>query len=138
MATTRRTISFKTKGNAHIMDITSRVQKQVSSQPIEEGVATVFVPGATGAVTTVEFEPDLMKDMEQFFEELVPEDRSYNHDSGSPTGNAHSHLRASLIGPSVSIPFEKKQLTLGTWQQIIFMDFDNRPRSRELIVQVTG
>jgi len=138
MATARFTISFKTNGNADIEDITARVQKGVAAQDIEAGVATVFVPGATGALTTIECEPDLVKDMKTLFEELIPEDRSYNHNSGSPTGNAYSHLRASMIGPSVSIPFEGKQLTLGTWQQIVFIDFDNRPRSRELIIQITG
>lgn len=138
MATARFTISFETGGNADIHDITARVQKGVAGQSIEDGVATVFVPGATGALTTIECEPDLIKDMKVLFEELIPENRSYKHDSGSPDGNAHSHLRASMIGPSVSIPFEGKQLTLGTWQQIVFLDFDNRPRSRELVVQITG
>ncbi len=138
MATARFTISFKTSGNADIQDITARVRKGVAGQSIEDGIATVFVPGATGALTTIECEPGLISDMKSNFEELIPEDRSYNHDSGSPNGNAHSHLRASMIGPSVSIPFEDKQLTLGTWQQIVFIDFDNRPRSRELVVQITG
>ena len=138
MAANRFTISFKTKGNADIVDITSRVQKGVASQSIEEGVATVFVPGATGALTTVETESGLLRDLKDLFESLAPKDGHYRHDADSPTGNAHSHLRASLLGPSVSVPFENKTLTLGTWQQIVFIDFDTRARARELVVQVLG
>jgi secondary thiamine-phosphate synthase enzyme len=138
MATHRFTIAFETKGHADIVDITSRVQAGVSAQSIEEGVVTVFVPGATGALTTVECESGLLGDMKAFFEKLAPERGSYRHDSHIDTGNAHSHLRASLVGPSVSIPFEEKALTLGTWQQIVFIDFDNRSRSRTLVAQIAG
>lgn len=138
MAAGRFTIAFETEGNIEIVDVTSRVQKGLAAQDIKEGVVTIHVAGATGAVTTVEYEPGLVRDVQDFFERLVPEDFSYNHDADSPSGNAHSHLRATLVGPSISVPFIEKKLTLGTWQQIIFIDFDNRPRSRELICQVTG
>lgn len=138
MAANKFTISFKTKGDADVIDITSRVQEGISGQPIEEGLVTVFVPGATGAVTTAEFEPGLIQDIKGLFVRLAPPGGKYNHDAASPSGNAHSHLGASLLGPSVSVPFEKKELMLGQWQQIVFVDFDNRPRSRQLIVQVVG
>ena len=138
MAAHRFTISFESKGNADIVNITSRVQEGVASQPIEEGVATVFVPGATGALTTIEDEPGMIQDLKDLFENLAPEKGNYKHDSNSPTGNAHSHVRASLMGPSLAVPFSGKRLTLGQWQEIAFIDLYNRPRSRELIVQVVG
>ncbi len=138
MAANKFTISFKTKGDADVIDITSRVREGLSGQSIEDGLVTIFVPGATGGVTTAEFEPGLIQDIKGLFGRLAPRDGQYNHDATSPSGNAHSHLGASLLGPSVSVPFEKKELMLGQWQQIVFVDFDNRPRSRQLIVQVTG
>ncbi len=138
MAANKFTISFKTKGDADVIDITSRVEDGIAAQPIEEGLVTVFVPGATGGVTTIEFEPGLIQDIKDLFGGLTPPGGQYSHDAESPSGNAHSHLGASLLGPSVSVPFEKKELMLGQWQQIVFVDFDNRPRSRQLVVQVTG
>ncbi len=138
MAADKFTISFKTKGDADVIDITSRVQDGIRGQSIEDGLVTVFVPGATGGVTTIEFEPGLVQDIKDLFGRLAPRGGQYNHDAASPSGNAHSHLGASLLGPSVSVPFEKKELILGQWQQIVFVDFDSRPRSRQLVVQVTG
>ena len=138
MAANKFTISFKTKGDTDVIDITSRVREGVADQPIEEGLVTVFVPGATGGVTTAEFEHGLIQDIKDLFGGLTPPGGQYNHDAALPSGNAHSHLGASLLGPSVSVPFEKKELMLGQWQQIVFVDFDNRPRSRQLVVQGTG
>lgn len=138
MAANKFTISLETKGNSDVIDITPRVREGISRQDIEEGLVAVFVPGATGAVTTAEFEPGLIQDIKDLFGRLAPPGGKYSHDATLPSGNAHSHLSASLLGPSVSIPLEKKELMLGQWQQIVFVDFDNRPRSRHLIVQVIG
>jgi secondary thiamine-phosphate synthase enzyme len=138
VAADKFTISFETRGDIDVIDITSRVREGIASQSIRDGLATVFVPGATGAVTTIEFEPGLVQDIKDLFAGLAPPGGQYNHDATSPTGNAHSHLGASLLGPSVSVPFEDGELMLGQWQQIVFVDFDNRPRSRQLIVRITG
>ncbi len=138
MAANKFTISFETNGNSDVIDITSRVREGVESQDIENGLVTVFVPGATGGVTTTEFEPGLVQDIKDLFGRLAPPGGRYNHDAASPSGNAYSHLGASLLGPSISVPFEKKKLMVGQWQQIVFVDFDNRPRSRQLIVRIIG
>jgi secondary thiamine-phosphate synthase enzyme len=98
----------------------------------------VFVPGSTGAVTTLEFEPGLVQDVAEYFDRVVPKDHAYHHEERWHDQNGHSHLRATMIGPSLTIPFRDKRLMLGTWQQIVFLDFDVRPRERELICQVIG
>ncbi|MFC1490942.1 secondary thiamine-phosphate synthase enzyme YjbQ, partial [Candidatus Latescibacterota bacterium] len=102
------------------------------------GVLTVFVQGATGALTTVEYEPGLISDIEELWERIIPSGKKYNHDMAWGDGNGHSHVRASLLGPSLSIPFVSGSFTLGTWQQVVFIDFDNRARSRKLILQFIG
>ncbi|MEW6741518.1 MAG: secondary thiamine-phosphate synthase enzyme YjbQ [Planctomycetota bacterium] len=132
-------IHLDTEGFGQILDITVQVSSCVRQSAMRAGIATVFVPGATGAVTTLEYEPGLIDDMTKLFERLVPADASYEHNKRWGDGNGFSHVRASLLGPSLTVPFEDGRLLLGTWQQIVFIDFDNRPRrGRQLVVQMIG
>jgi len=138
MAIVTKTLSFQTKGNADMIDITSKVQDIVSSSGVSSGIVTVFVPGSTASVTTIEYEPGLLKDFPKAMDKLAPAGEHYDHDARWGDGNGHSHVKASTIGPSLVIPFENKRLLLGTWQQVVCVDFDNRPRARNVIVQVMG
>jgi len=131
-------LSFNTKGNCDIIDITEAVSKKLSSARMKSGIVTMFVVGSTGGLTTVEYEPGLVKDINELFEKIIPSNKSYHHDETWHDGNGHSHLRASLLGPSLTVPFESGRLLLGTWQQIIFIDFDIRRRNREIILQFIG
>lgn len=131
-------ISFKSRGNADVIDITKSVEDAVKDTDLRDGITTVFVPGATGAVTTIEYEPGLVEDIKTAFERLMPENIGYKHDLRWGDGNGHSHIRASFLGPSLTVPFLNGHLQLGTWQQIVFIDLDNRPRSRNIIVQIMG
>jgi secondary thiamine-phosphate synthase enzyme len=121
-----------------MVDITGEVQQAVEESGLNAGVATVFVPGSTAAITTIEFEPGLAKDFPGMLERVAPKDIEYEHQKAWHDDNGRSHVKASLVGPSLSIPFEGGVLTLGTWQQIVFVEFDIRPRRREIIVQVVG
>lgn len=132
------TLEFSTRGDSEIIDITGSVQEELDSSPMSEGLVTVFVPGSTGGVMTLEFEPGLVRDLKEAFERLAPRGTSYHHDRAWGDGNGHAHVRASLVGPSLSVPFKDRRLSLGTWQQIAFVDFDNRPRRRVLILQIMG
>ena len=138
MAVITEKLSMETRGDTDIIEITGEVADAVIRSGLGSGTVTVFIPGATGGVTTVEYEPGLEADLKRMFEELAPEDRPYSHNERWGDGNGHSHVRASLLGPSLSVPFFEGRLLLGTWQQIIVIDFDNRPRKREVIVQVVG
>jgi len=120
------------------VDITGRVQEIVSKSKVKDGLACVFVVGSTAAVTTVEHEPGLVSDMQEAMERLYPRDKDYEHHRRWGDGNGHSHIRASFVGPSLTVPIADGKLVLGTWQQIVFMEFDNKPRSREVAVQVVG
>ncbi|MFC1949249.1 secondary thiamine-phosphate synthase enzyme YjbQ [Chloroflexota bacterium] len=131
-------ISLQTKGDCDIVDITSQIAQQVAGAGIDSGTATVFVSGSTAGLTTIEFEPGVVSDFKAMWDRLVPQDIRYDHDRAWGDGNGHSHVRASLLGSSMVMPFSDKRLALGTWQQIILVDFDNRPRSRQLIVQIMG
>ena len=131
-------ISFQTRGDCDIIDITSQVAGQVAESGINSGTVTVFVPGSTAGVTTIEYESGLVTDLQQMWERIVPRNIPYNHDRRWGDGNGHSHVRASMLGPSLVIPFTDGRLTLGTWQQIIMVDFDNRPRSRQVVLQIMG
>ncbi len=131
-------IEFSTPGNSEILDITRDVQQKLSETRLREGLVTVFVPGSTGGVITLEYEPGLVRDLKEAFERIAPQGRPYHHDRTWNDGNGHSHVRASLVGPSLSVPFRDGRLILGTWQQIAFVDFDSRPRRRVLIIQVMG
>lgn len=131
-------IELNSKGNCDIIDITSKVQAKISENRFFEGNVLVFVVGSTAAITTIEYEPGLIKDYPKLFEKLIPENQVYHHDQTWHDGNGHSHLRASLQKASLAIPFSNGELLLGTWQQIIFVDFDNRPRKRKVIIQIIG
>ena len=130
--------SLNSKGNCDIIDITVRVQQIVTEKKFTEGSALVFVAGSTAGITTIEFEPGLLKDYPEFFEKIIPQNQVYQHNKTWHDGNGHSHIRASIQGASFTVPFKDKSLILGTWQQLIFVDFDNRSRNREIIVQLTG
>ena len=129
-------ITLQTRGNGDIVDITSDVARAVASAEITSGTVTVFIAGSTAGVTTVEYEPGLVADLQEFWERLAPSDRDYHHNQSWGDGNGHSHVRASLLGASLVVPFKDKRLILGTWQQIIVVDFDNRLRSRQVILQL--
>ena len=131
-------ISLSTQGNADIRDITDQLANAVATSGLTAGTATVFCPSSTSALTTIEFEGGALSDLRRLFEEIVPLNREYAHNERWHDGNGHSHVRAALLGPSITIPFVGGQLTLGTWQQVIYIDFDNRPRQRKLIVQLMG
>ncbi len=131
-------ISLRTKGDGEIIDITAKVQKQLAESGITHGTVTVFVEHSTCGITTVEFEPGLIEDLGKAWERLAPKNISYAHDAHWGDGNGYAHVRASLLGASLTVPFTDKKLALGTWQQIILVDFDNRPRSRIVVVQVMG
>ena len=132
------TLELRTKGDAQVVDITDQVRAALEESGLSDGIGCVFVPGATGGVTTIEYEPGCVADLQRLFDELAPPNRDYEHERRWGDGNGHSHLRAALLGPSLSFPFSDKKPSLGTWQQIVFVDFDNRPRSRKLIVQLVG
>lgn len=133
-----RYIEFDTKGNADMVDITQMVVSAVRSSGVTDGIVVIFVPGATGAVTTIEYEPGLIADMRRALERIAPEDEEYEHNRRWGDGNGHSHIRASLLGPSMTVPLVNCELSLGRWQQIVFLDMDNRPRHRRLVLQIVG
>jgi secondary thiamine-phosphate synthase enzyme len=131
-------ISFSTKGNCDIVDITDDVSMLISKNEFIEGNVIIFAGGSTAGITTIEYEPGLLKDYPKFFDRIAPVNINYDHDNTWHDGNGHSHVRAAVQGASLTVPFSKGRLLLGTWQQIIFIDFDNRSRSREITVQITG
>jgi len=131
-------ISLKTKGEIDMVDITADVVGVVENRQIKNGTATVFVPGSTASVTTIEYEPGLLTDFPALLEKIAPRNAPYEHEKRWHDGNGHSHVRASLIGPSLTVPIKDGKLTLGTWQQLVLVELDTRSRSRELIVQIIG
>ena len=131
-------ISVTTNGNCEITDITDKVDNLIANNNFTEGSALIFVSGSTGGITTIEYEPGLLKDYPDFFDRIAPSGINYEHENTWHDGNGHSHVRSALQGTSLTVPFSRGKLLLGTWQQIIFIDFDNRARKREIIVQITG
>jgi secondary thiamine-phosphate synthase enzyme len=131
-------ISINTKGNCDIVDLTDEVATIINQNNFVEGNVLVFAGGSTAGITTIEFEPGLLKDYPDFFDRITPAKINYEHDNTWHDGNGHSHVRAAIQGASLTVPFSKGRLMLGTWQQIIFIDFDNRSRSRDVTVQITG
>lgn len=131
-------IKIQTKGDGDVLDITSQVTREVTQSAVKDGIATIFVMGSTAAVTTIEFEPGLVADLQSASERIAPRDIPYNHNLRWGDNNGHSHLRASLLGASLVVPVVGNSLTLGTWQQIVVVDFDIRPRSREVLLQIMG
>jgi secondary thiamine-phosphate synthase enzyme len=132
------TIELQTRGNAHMLDITDQVAARVRESSVRSGIVTIFCPSATSALTTIEYESGVLSDLERLFDEVIPQDREYKHNLRWRDGNGHSHVRAALLGPSLTVPFVEGKLQLGTWQQITYCDFDNRSRSRRLVVQIMG
>ena len=130
-------IELSTEGNAQVIDITPDVSSKLRSIKLKNGIVNISIIGSTGALTTCEFEPGLVEDIKDIFDKLIPAGH-YNHDQAWGDGNGHSHLRSSLVGPSLTMPFSKGKLILGTWQQVIFIDFDNRPRDRKIVCQFIG
>ena len=131
-------ISLSTNSETDIHDITSAIANVVSTSGLKAGTVTVFCPSSTSALTTIEYESGAVSDLKRLFEEIIPQEREYAHNARWHDGNGHSHVRAALLGPSLTIPFVEGQLTLGTWQQVIYVDFDNKPRRRELVLQMIG
>jgi len=138
MVVVTKRADLRTRGEGEIIDITSEVEAAVSSTELRNGTVTVFVQGSTGAITTMEYEPGLLRDLPDALERVAPHDAAYRHEERWHDGNGHSHVRASLLGPGITIPFVEGKLTLGTWQQVVFIELDVRGRSRELILQVVG
>ena len=131
-------IQLRTEGNGQVLDITTGVQRLVQNCGVQAGIVTLFTPSSTSALTTIEYESGAIYDLQQLFDRIVPADADYRHNLRWGDGNGHSHVRHALLGASLTIPFSDRQLTLGTWQQIVFVDFDNRPRSRSIVVQILG
>lgn len=131
-------LTEKTAGFCDIIDITAKVRQHLEKSRIQNGLATLFVSGSTAALTTIEHEPGLIQDLKEFVERIIPSDRRHHHDDRWGDDNGFSHLRAALFGPSLAIPIEQGRLCLGTWQQIVLLDFDNRARTREITVQFMG
>jgi secondary thiamine-phosphate synthase enzyme len=131
-------ITENTAGFCDIIDITAKVKEFVQRAKLRCGSAAIFVSGSTAALTTIEYEPGLVQDLKEFVEKVIPSNRRYRHDERWNDDNGFSHLRASLFGPSLTIPIDNGRLCLGTWQQVVLLDFDNRPRTRKIILQLTG
>jgi len=131
-------ISFSAKGYCHVVNLTDEIIQKVHRSGIKSGIVTVFTPSATSGLTTIEFEPGLLEDLPEFFEKLLPSDKPYHHDLTWHDGNGFSHMRSALVGPDITIPIVNGALRLGTWQNIVFLDFDNRSRKRKVIVQIMG
>ena len=138
MSVVTKELHFSTRGEVELVDITANVNSALRESAITEGIVTIFVPGATGAVTTIEYEPGLLSDLPRALERLFPKGIEYEHELRWHDGNGHSHIRASFIGPSLTVPFKDQALMLGTWQQIIFIELDNKRRSRRIILQILG
>jgi secondary thiamine-phosphate synthase enzyme len=131
-------LSLQTRGNGDTHDITDAVTRAVRESGLNSGTVTLFCPSSTSGLTTIEFEPGAVSDLQHVFDQVVPSDRDYRHNERWGDGNGHSHVRASLLGASLVVPFVGGQLTLGTWQQVVYIDFDIRPRRREIVAQIMG
>jgi secondary thiamine-phosphate synthase enzyme len=138
MTIVTKSATIQTKGNCDISDITSEVTAKVNESGIRNGTVTLFITGSTAGLTTIEYEPRLLSDFKNMWDRIIPQNIPYEHNKTWGDGNGHSHVRASVLGPSLTIPFVNKKLTLGTWQQVVFVDFDNRPRSRNVVLQIIG
>ena len=131
-------VNIETNGDVDIVDITSDVQDVISKSKIKDGIVCVFVPGSTGTITSIEYEPGLMKDFPRALEKIAPKDVHYDHHETWHDDNGHSHVRASLMGPSTTFPIKNGKLIHGTWQQLVFVELDTGPRNRNIIVQIVG
>jgi len=131
-------IDINTKGNGDFINISSQLLNMLKGSGLQDGIMTVFVSGSTAGITTFEYEPGLIRDLKDFYDKVAPSNVSYHHDETWGDANGFSHVRATLTGPSLVIPFEKGRLLLGTWQQVVLVEFDNRPRKRDVVVQIMG
>lgn len=131
-------IALSTRGHADIQDLTREAEQKLRACSLKNGTITFFVPGATAAISTVEYEPGLLKDIPEMFEKIAPQDAHYHHDATWHDGNGSSHVRATLQGPSLVVPFSDGRMVLGTWQQVVLIDFDNRARHRQVVLQIIG
>ncbi|MGD2050295.1 MAG: secondary thiamine-phosphate synthase enzyme YjbQ [Chloroflexota bacterium] len=138
MTIVTKAIELQTRGNGDMHDITQGVTSAVKESGLQDGTVTVFCPSSTSALTTIEYESGCISDLQRLFDEIVDPARHYAHNARWGDGNGHSHVRAALLGPSLTVPFVDGRLTLGTWQQIVYVDFDNRSRQRRLVAQVMG
>ena len=138
MTVITKAIKINSKGENDMVDITDQTLKAIHETNLKDGIVTVFVSGSTGAITTIEYEPGLRSDFPKMLNRIVPRNIDYEHDKTWQDGNGHSHVRASLIGPSLTIPFKDRNLILGTWQQIVFFELDTRSRERTITIQMIG
>ncbi|MCX6000706.1 MAG: secondary thiamine-phosphate synthase enzyme YjbQ [Chloroflexi bacterium] len=138
MTVESRSLKLRTQGDCDIVDITGAVAREIECGGIGSGTVTIFVVGSTAGVSTIEHESGLLSDFKEMWDRIVPARIVYDHDQAWGDGNGHSHVRAAMLGPSLTVPFSNKKMLLGTWQQIVYVDFDNRPRSREVILQILG
>jgi len=138
MTVTTKSIKIQSKGENDIIDITNKISTKIQESSIVNGAVTVFVTGSTGALTTIEYEPGLLKDFPDMLSRIAPDDLNYEHEQMWHDGNGRSHIKASLIGPSITIPFNDGIMLLGTWQQIVFVELDTRRREREIVLQIIG
>jgi secondary thiamine-phosphate synthase enzyme len=132
------TLDLTTEGDGQVVDITEAVRGVLEAAQVLHGIVTVFCPGATGAVTTIEYESGAVRDFQRLFDQIAPPEAQYMHNQRAGDDNGHSHIRAALVGPSLTVPFADGRLTLGMWQRVVFVDFDTRPRQRRLVVQIIG
>ncbi len=138
MVVESHTLKVQTRREGELVDITEQIQEEVEKAELNDGIAILFVPGSTGALTTIEYEPGLVVDFPRVLDKLVPRNLPYEHEKRWHDGNGHSHVKASLLGPDLAVPFKNRKLLLGTWQQIVFVELDVRPRDRTIIVQLLG
>ena len=132
------TIEFSSAGDADVVRVTDEVREALAQAGLQDGTLTVFAPGATAAVTTIEYEPGVLQDFRTVLDEVASPDRRWQHNINNGDGNGHSHVRAAMLGPSLTVPFADGRLTLGRWQEIVFIDLDECPRDRSLVVQAMG
>ena len=133
-----KNFTIETQGHSHILDITPQVKSHILDRSLSSGIVVVFIPGSTAGINSIEYESGVIHDLAAAIERLAPESIHYNHDARWGDGNGYAHVRAALIGSSFTIPFQNRKLLLGTWQQIVLIDFDNRPRTRQVILQLIG
>ena len=138
MTVITKEIALQSKGNCDVIDLTPKVAKNVEESGVDSGIVTLFIAGSTAGITTIEYEPNLLSDFKNMWDRVIPQNIPYEHNKTWGEGNGHSHVRASVLGASLTIPFANKRLTLGTWQQIVLVDFDNRSRSRRIVAQILG
>ena len=138
MTVVTKDIALQSKGNCDIIDITPQVANALEESEVNNGIITLFIAGSTAGITTIEYEPRLLSDFKSMWDRFVPQSIPYEHNKTWGDGNGYSHVRATMLGAALTIPFVNKRLILGTWQQVVFVDFDNRPRHREIIIQLLG